>query len=201
MVVDELARRHGGTFKGKFSGHVADVRVEGHRLALLKPDTYMNDSGRSVQPAAAFYKAPLETRARRARRGRPRLRSPAGTARRRSRRPQRPALDRRPARQSRLPAAARRRRAPGSRRSARRGRLRARAVRAGRGRRGADRAGAPTRSSRSSRSASTRRSAGSTELLRPITRSAAGRQWRRMTAVGATPEPSMRLSTARCREP
>jgi peptidyl-tRNA hydrolase, PTH1 family len=60
MVVDELARRHGGSFKGKFSGHVADVRVDGHRLALLKPDTYMNDSGRSVQPAAAFYKTPLE---------------------------------------------------------------------------------------------------------------------------------------------
>lgn len=61
MVVDEVARRHGGTFKGKFSGHVADVRIEGRRLALLKPDTYMNDSGRSVQPAVAFYKTPLET--------------------------------------------------------------------------------------------------------------------------------------------
>jgi PTH1 family peptidyl-tRNA hydrolase len=60
MVVDELARRHGGPFKAKFSGHVADVRVDDHRLALLKPDTYMNDSGRSVQPAAAFYKTPLE---------------------------------------------------------------------------------------------------------------------------------------------
>jgi PTH1 family peptidyl-tRNA hydrolase len=61
MVVDELARRHGGTLKGKFSGHVADIRVDGRRLALLKPDTYMNDSGRSVQPAAAFYKVPLDT--------------------------------------------------------------------------------------------------------------------------------------------
>ena len=60
MVVDELARRHGGTFKGKFSGHLAEVRVAEGRLALLKPETYMNDSGRSVQPAAAFYKAPLE---------------------------------------------------------------------------------------------------------------------------------------------
>lgn len=60
MVVDELARRHGGAFRGKFSGHIADVRVDAHRLALLKPDTYMNDSGRSVQPAAAFYKTPLE---------------------------------------------------------------------------------------------------------------------------------------------
>ena len=61
MVVDELARRHGGTFKGKFSGHVAEVRVAERRLALLKPDTYMNDSGRSVQPAVAFYKTPLDS--------------------------------------------------------------------------------------------------------------------------------------------
>jgi PTH1 family peptidyl-tRNA hydrolase len=61
MVVDELARRHGGSFKGKFSGHVAGLRLDGRRLALLKPDTYMNDSGRSVQPAVAFYKTPLES--------------------------------------------------------------------------------------------------------------------------------------------
>jgi len=61
MVVDELARRHDGTFKGKFSGHLAEVRVAEGRLALLKPDTYMNDSGRSVQPAAAYYKTPLES--------------------------------------------------------------------------------------------------------------------------------------------
>ena len=60
LVVDELARRHGGTFKGKFSGRVAEVRVAERRLALLKPETYMNDSGRSVQPAAAFYKTPLD---------------------------------------------------------------------------------------------------------------------------------------------
>jgi peptidyl-tRNA hydrolase, PTH1 family len=60
MVVDELARRLGGTFKGKFSGHLAEVRLDGTRLALLKPDTYMNDSGRSAQPAAAFYKVPLD---------------------------------------------------------------------------------------------------------------------------------------------
>jgi PTH1 family peptidyl-tRNA hydrolase len=36
------------------------VRVDAHRLALLKPDTFMNDSGRSVQPATAFYKSPLD---------------------------------------------------------------------------------------------------------------------------------------------
>ena len=61
MVVDELARRHDGSFRGKFSGHLAEIRIDGHRLGLLKPDTYMNDSGRSVQPAVAFYKAPLES--------------------------------------------------------------------------------------------------------------------------------------------
>ena len=56
MIVDELARRHGGSWKGKFSGQVAEIRVDGHKLALLKPETYMNESGRSVGAAARFYK-------------------------------------------------------------------------------------------------------------------------------------------------
>jgi peptidyl-tRNA hydrolase, PTH1 family len=56
MVVDELARRHEGSFKGKFRGRLADVRVEGQKLVLLKPETYMNESGTSIQAAAAFYK-------------------------------------------------------------------------------------------------------------------------------------------------
>ena len=56
MVVDELARRHGGSFKGKFRGRIADVRVDGARLGLLKPETYMNESGASIQSAASFYK-------------------------------------------------------------------------------------------------------------------------------------------------
>lgn len=56
MVVDELARRHGGSWRGKFAGQMAEVRVGDERLALLKPETYMNDSGRSVGPAAAFFK-------------------------------------------------------------------------------------------------------------------------------------------------
>ena len=56
MIVDELARRHGGSWKSKFNGRVAEIRVDGHRVALLKPETYMNESGRSVSAAARFYK-------------------------------------------------------------------------------------------------------------------------------------------------
>jgi PTH1 family peptidyl-tRNA hydrolase len=56
MVVDELARRHGGSWKSKFSGQLAEIRIDGHKLALLKPETYMNDSGRSVGAAATFFK-------------------------------------------------------------------------------------------------------------------------------------------------
>src|SRR3954463_1204738 len=56
LVVDELARRHGGSWKSKFNGQLAEIRIEGHKLALLKPETYMNDSGRAVAAAAAFFK-------------------------------------------------------------------------------------------------------------------------------------------------
>jgi peptidyl-tRNA hydrolase, PTH1 family len=56
LVVDELARRHGGSWRSKFSGQLAEVRLDGHKVALLKPETYMNDSGRAVSAAARFYK-------------------------------------------------------------------------------------------------------------------------------------------------
>ena len=60
LVADELARRHGGSFRSKFSGRVTEVRLGDLRLALLKPETYMNESGRSVGAAARFYKVPSE---------------------------------------------------------------------------------------------------------------------------------------------
>jgi peptidyl-tRNA hydrolase, PTH1 family len=56
MVVDELARRHEGSFRSKFAGQLAEVRDDERRLALLKPETYMNISGRSVGAASRFFK-------------------------------------------------------------------------------------------------------------------------------------------------
>jgi peptidyl-tRNA hydrolase, PTH1 family len=56
LVLDELARRHGGTWKSKFSGQISEIRLDGHKVALLKPETYMNESGVSVSGATRFYK-------------------------------------------------------------------------------------------------------------------------------------------------
>jgi peptidyl-tRNA hydrolase, PTH1 family len=61
MVADELSRRHSGAWRGKFSGELSEVRVDGARLALLKPQTYMNESGRSVGPAVRFFKVEPES--------------------------------------------------------------------------------------------------------------------------------------------
>ncbi|HVD11949.1 MAG TPA: aminoacyl-tRNA hydrolase [Gaiellaceae bacterium] len=60
LVLDELARRHGGSWRSKFSGSLAEVRLGDARLALLKPETYMNESGRSVGAAARFFKVEPE---------------------------------------------------------------------------------------------------------------------------------------------
>jgi PTH1 family peptidyl-tRNA hydrolase len=56
LVVDELARRHGGSWRSKFSGQLAEIRLDGHKVALLKPETFMNESGRAVSAAGRFYK-------------------------------------------------------------------------------------------------------------------------------------------------
>jgi len=56
MVVEELARRHDGSFRSKFSGRLAETRMGDARVALLEPETYMNDSGRSISAAARFFK-------------------------------------------------------------------------------------------------------------------------------------------------
>ncbi len=56
--VDAVARRHGGQFRpeARFSAEVARVRIEGHDLWLLKPQSYMNRSGLPVRQFLQFYK-------------------------------------------------------------------------------------------------------------------------------------------------
>jgi peptidyl-tRNA hydrolase, PTH1 family len=56
MVADELARRHGATWRAKFSGKLGETRLDGARVALLKPETYMNESGRAIASAARYFK-------------------------------------------------------------------------------------------------------------------------------------------------
>jgi PTH1 family peptidyl-tRNA hydrolase len=60
MVCDELARRHGASFRSKFSGRLAEVRLDGRRVALLEPLTFVNESGRSVGAAVRFFKTSPE---------------------------------------------------------------------------------------------------------------------------------------------
>lgn len=60
MVSAELARRHGASRRSKFSGDFAELRLDGNRVALLAPQTYMNESGRSVAAAVRFFKLPPE---------------------------------------------------------------------------------------------------------------------------------------------
>ena len=60
MVVDEIARRCGASLKSKFNGRFGETRIDGQRIALLEPETYMNESGRSISAAARFFKVPIE---------------------------------------------------------------------------------------------------------------------------------------------
>jgi peptidyl-tRNA hydrolase, PTH1 family len=60
LVLDEVAQRHGGSWRSKFSGSLSEVRLGDARVALLKPETYMNESGRSLGAAARFFKVEPE---------------------------------------------------------------------------------------------------------------------------------------------
>jgi PTH1 family peptidyl-tRNA hydrolase len=57
MAIDRIAHRHGfSPWRQRFRGLVAEGSVGGQRVLALKPLTYMNGSGESVQPAASFFK-------------------------------------------------------------------------------------------------------------------------------------------------
>jgi PTH1 family peptidyl-tRNA hydrolase len=60
MAVDELARRRDGSWRSKFSGQLSEIRLGESRIALVKPETYMNESGRSIAAAAHFFKVPVD---------------------------------------------------------------------------------------------------------------------------------------------
>ena len=57
MAVDAIAGQHNfPPFRKRFQGQVSEASLAGVKVILLKPETYMNESGRSVQEAAHFYK-------------------------------------------------------------------------------------------------------------------------------------------------
>jgi PTH1 family peptidyl-tRNA hydrolase len=59
MALDVIAHRHGfSPWRNRFKGLVAEGNIGGQKILALKPLTYMNGSGESVQPAAAFFKLP-----------------------------------------------------------------------------------------------------------------------------------------------
>jgi peptidyl-tRNA hydrolase, PTH1 family len=61
LALDAIARRHGfPPWRARFKGMVAEGSVGRERILALKPMTYMNASGESVQPAMGFYKLPPE---------------------------------------------------------------------------------------------------------------------------------------------
>ncbi len=60
MAVDAIARLHRfAPFRTRFQGHASEGTIGGERVILLKPETYMNESGRSVGEAARYYKIDL----------------------------------------------------------------------------------------------------------------------------------------------
>jgi PTH1 family peptidyl-tRNA hydrolase len=59
--VERLARAHNLTFdKRQGHGQLALGQVQGRAVILLKPQTYMNESGRSVASVSRFYKVPMQ---------------------------------------------------------------------------------------------------------------------------------------------
>ena len=57
MVVDDIAHHHGfSPWRAKFQGVLADGTIDGEKILLLKPMTFMNRSGQSVGALMRFYK-------------------------------------------------------------------------------------------------------------------------------------------------
>jgi len=60
MTIDALASGRVASFRAGFEGEYSEAQVAGERALLLKPMTFMNESGRSVRAACAFFKVAPE---------------------------------------------------------------------------------------------------------------------------------------------
>jgi len=61
MAADEIVRRHSfSSYRAKFQGELAEGKIGTDKVLVLKPMTFMNESGRAVQEAASFYKIATE---------------------------------------------------------------------------------------------------------------------------------------------
>src|SRR4051794_20441655 len=61
MAVDRIARDHrAGPWRRRFQGEATETTIGGERVILLKPETFMNDSGRAVGEAMRFFKIALK---------------------------------------------------------------------------------------------------------------------------------------------
>jgi peptidyl-tRNA hydrolase, PTH1 family len=60
MAADAIARAHGASpWRRRFQGQTAEAQIGGERVLILKPETFMNESGRAVAEAMRFFKMPL----------------------------------------------------------------------------------------------------------------------------------------------
>ncbi len=61
MAIDAIAARwHAGAWRRRFRGEIVEADLDGVRTLLMKPRTFMNESGRAVAEAVRFYKLPLD---------------------------------------------------------------------------------------------------------------------------------------------
>jgi PTH1 family peptidyl-tRNA hydrolase len=61
MAVESISNRHNfAPHHSKFQGEISEGTIDGQKILILRPMTFMNESGRSVSQAASFYKIPIE---------------------------------------------------------------------------------------------------------------------------------------------
>ena len=60
MATDEIVRRYNfGAWKSRFNAQVSEGVIDGEKVIVLQPQTFMNNSGQAVRAAMDFYKLPV----------------------------------------------------------------------------------------------------------------------------------------------